>query len=55
MDVAAIRQGSRVLDVACGPGLLAGEAAARGATVVAVDLPRHAGPGAEAAPGGRVP
>jgi SAM-dependent methyltransferase len=38
LDVAGVREGSRVLDVACGPGLLAGEAAARHATVVAVDL-----------------
>lgn len=38
LDVAGVGQGSRALDVACGPGLLAGEAAARDATVVAVDL-----------------
>lgn len=38
LDVAGVREGSRVLDVACGPGLLAGEAAARRAAVVAVDL-----------------
>ena len=38
LDVAGAHEGSRVLDVACGPGHLAGEAAARRATVVAVDL-----------------
>jgi len=38
LDVAGVRKGSRVLDVACGPGLLAAEAAARHPTVVAVDL-----------------
>jgi SAM-dependent methyltransferase len=38
LDAAGVRPGARVLDVACGPGLLAGEAAARQATVVAVDL-----------------
>lgn len=38
LDVARVREASCVLDVACGPGLLAGEAAARRAAVVAVDL-----------------
>jgi SAM-dependent methyltransferase len=38
LDAAGVRRGSRVLDVACGPGVLSGEAAARGATVVGVDL-----------------
>jgi SAM-dependent methyltransferase len=38
LDAAGVREGARILDVACGPGLLAGEAAARHATVVAVDL-----------------
>ena len=38
LDVVGAHEGSRVLDVACGPGQLAGEAAARRATVVAVDL-----------------
>ncbi len=38
LDVAGVREGSRILDIACGSGFLSGEAAARGATVVAVDL-----------------
>jgi SAM-dependent methyltransferase len=38
LEIAGVRQGSRVLDVACGPGTLAGAAAARQATVTAVDL-----------------
>lgn len=38
LDAAGVEQGDRVLDVATGPGYIAGQAAARGAEVVAVDL-----------------
>jgi ubiquinone/menaquinone biosynthesis C-methylase UbiE len=38
VDAAGIRSGWRVLDVATGPGYVAEQAAARGATVVGVDL-----------------
>jgi SAM-dependent methyltransferase len=38
LDLAAVGPGVRVLDVATGPGYLAGAAAARGAEVVGVDL-----------------
>jgi ubiquinone/menaquinone biosynthesis C-methylase UbiE len=38
LDAAAIRQGSRVLDVATGAGYLAGAAAQRGADPVGIDL-----------------
>lgn len=38
LDAAAVGAGTRVLDVATGPGYLAGRAAARGASAVGVDL-----------------
>jgi SAM-dependent methyltransferase len=38
LDAAAVRAGSRVLDVATGPGYVASRAAERGAEVVAVDI-----------------
>jgi SAM-dependent methyltransferase len=38
LDAARVRAGSSVLDVATGPGYAAGRAAARGASVVAVDF-----------------
>jgi SAM-dependent methyltransferase len=38
LDAAGVRSGTRLLDVATGPGFVAGEAAARGATVVGVDF-----------------
>ena len=38
LDAAGVKAGLRVLDVATGPGYVAGAAAARGATVVAVDF-----------------
>jgi SAM-dependent methyltransferase len=38
LDAAGVARGSRVLDVASGPGAVAAAAAARGATVVGVDL-----------------
>jgi SAM-dependent methyltransferase len=38
LDAAAVCRGRRVLDVACGPGVVAAAAATRGATVVGVDL-----------------
>lgn len=38
LDAAAVGAGTRVLDVATGPGYVAGRAAARGASVVGVDL-----------------
>lgn len=38
LDAAAVGPGMRVLDVACGPGRVAAEAAARGAVPVGVDL-----------------
>lgn len=38
LDAAGVRQGSRVLDVASGPGQVAARAAARGASVVGVDV-----------------
>ena len=38
LDAARVGQGSEVLDVACGPGLLTGAALARGATVSAIDF-----------------
>jgi SAM-dependent methyltransferase len=38
LDAAGVRSGSRVLDVATGPGYIAERAAARGARVVGIDL-----------------
>ncbi len=38
LDAAGVSKGSRVLDVACGPGQVAAQAAARGASVVGVDV-----------------
>jgi SAM-dependent methyltransferase len=38
LDAAAVRRGTRVLDVATGPGVVAAVAAARGARTVGVDL-----------------
>lgn len=38
LDAAAVRAGTRVLDVACGPGVAASEAAARGAIAIGVDF-----------------
>jgi SAM-dependent methyltransferase len=38
LDAAGVRQGSRVLDLATGPGYAAAEAAALGASVVGVDM-----------------
>lgn len=38
LDAAQVGAGSRVLDVACGPGYAAGGAAARGAYVVGIDF-----------------
>ena len=38
LDAGAVGAGGRVLDVACGPGFLAGAAAERGARVVGVDF-----------------
>ena len=38
LDAAGVRQGSRVLDLATGPGYAAAEAAALGASVVGVDI-----------------
>jgi ubiquinone/menaquinone biosynthesis C-methylase UbiE len=38
LDAAGVRAGSRVLDVACGPGNIASIAAARGAIVTGVDV-----------------
>src|SRR4051812_19143400 len=38
LEAAAVRSGSRVLDVATGPGYVAARAAQRGAAVVAIDL-----------------
>jgi SAM-dependent methyltransferase len=38
LDAAAVGQGTRVLDAACGPGRVAAEAAARGAVATGVDL-----------------
>ena len=38
LDAAAVRAGSRVLDVACGTGYAAGGAAERGADVVGIDF-----------------
>jgi SAM-dependent methyltransferase len=38
LDTAAIRRGSRVVDVACGTGVVAAAVAARGAAVIGVDL-----------------
>src|SRR4249920_553943 len=40
LDVAGAQRGSRVLDLARGPGYAAAEAAALGASVVGVDMPR---------------
>ena len=40
LDAARVRLGMRVLDVATGPGYVAGTAAARGATVIGVDFSR---------------
>jgi SAM-dependent methyltransferase len=38
LDAARVSEGTRVLDVACGPGVVAAAALARGARVTAVDL-----------------
>jgi len=38
LDSAAVRAGTRVLDVACGPGFVAAAAAARGADVTGLDF-----------------
>ena len=38
LEAAAIGRNTRVLDIACGPGYLAGEAAKRGADVVGIDF-----------------
>ena len=38
LEAGTVRSGSRVLDVATGPGVLAGRAAARGAVVTGIDL-----------------
>jgi SAM-dependent methyltransferase len=38
LDAAAVRSGSRLLDVACGPGIVSEAAAARGARPVGVDV-----------------
>jgi len=38
LDAAAVRAGSRLLDVACGPGLVSEAAAARGARPIGVDV-----------------
>src|SRR5262245_16466571 len=38
LDAAGVRSGTRLLDVATGPGFVAGAAAARGASVVGVDF-----------------
>ena len=40
LDAAAVRSGMRVLDVATGPGYVAGAAAARGARVIGLDFSR---------------
>lgn len=38
LDAGAVAAGSRILDVACGPGLLAAAAAERGASATGVDF-----------------
>ena len=38
LDAAQVKQGTRLLDVACGPGYAAAAAAARGASVLGVDF-----------------
>lgn len=38
LDAAGVAAGSRLLDVCCGPGVLAGAAAARGAAATGIDL-----------------
>jgi ubiquinone/menaquinone biosynthesis C-methylase UbiE len=38
LDAAGVTKGTRVLDVACGPGYIAGAAAYRGATALGVDF-----------------
>ena len=38
LDAAAVRTGSRLLDVACGPGVVSEAAAARGAQPVGIDI-----------------
>jgi SAM-dependent methyltransferase len=38
LDAAGVRAGTAVLDLACGPGVLAGSAAARGAAVCGLDF-----------------
>src|SRR5438132_738976 len=38
LDAAGVRAGTTLLDVACGPGFIAGAAAARGARVVGLDF-----------------
>ena len=56
LDAAAVRAGTRVLDVACGSGVATAEAAARGAIATGLDFsPRHAGGRAGGASGGDVP
>ena len=44
LDAASVTTGSRVLDIATGPGYVAGEAAARGAEVVGTDSPKRWSP-----------
>jgi SAM-dependent methyltransferase len=52
LDAAKVRAGMRVLDVACGSGVVAGHAARRGAVVTGVDLaPRMLELAAELNPG----
>jgi SAM-dependent methyltransferase len=41
LDASAVGDGTRVLDVACGPGWLSAAAAKRGATVTGVDFAEH--------------
>ena len=38
LDAVGAKQGTRLLDIACGPGFIAGAAAHRGATVVGLDF-----------------
>jgi SAM-dependent methyltransferase len=38
LDAVGVSSGTRLLDVACGPGVVAGAAAARGAAVIGVDF-----------------
>jgi ubiquinone/menaquinone biosynthesis C-methylase UbiE len=41
LDAAGVSAGTRLLDVACGPGYVAGAASERGATVVGLDVAEH--------------